>query len=182
MQSRKSRLWLVVAVTFSIGCVLAVYVYDLRQRERPFASSSELADTILSLPDVERGGESARHALNPYVRVAIRMKATDRQVVRAALIQLRNDPPSDPIEIKLMILIRICFICPSGTLPIGQHGGWIPAKQSATNSNVYDINWPVERRFGHFYLRDDIVGYTGTGYDPVKEFDWMATNCQWRSL
>ena len=77
-----------------------------------------------------------------------------------------------------MLLLRMCFKCPS-SIREPFRGVWLFDKSQTFNE---DVNYPVGQVFGRIYLKDSIAGYSGQPYDPVKEYHWMLSNCQWRNL
>jgi hypothetical protein len=165
---------------FLVGGSILFLLIALIPRSQPYTSAAELATDIAALPLAGTGGESKWNELEAHGRIAKRMKVSEANVIRAALLELRTKSYQEPIEVKVLVLLRVCFACPDSIMSLDKHGGWLSATPAKTNTFVRDMNWPVERRFGHFFLRDEILGYVGSGHDPVKEFDWMATNCHWR--
>jgi len=127
--------------------------------------------------------ETASDKWNACELVARRMKRSNPDVVLSALRRLSDRTQSPTDGVKTMILLRVCFDCPEHELPGVSGFGWVSASEGERGTVSRTVAWPVVRKYGRFHLRDSIDGYLapGLGYDGAAEFQWMLTNCAWRS-
>jgi hypothetical protein len=84
-------------------------------------------------------------------------------------------------DIKIMLLLRICFVCPSSTVETNT-GVWLFYSANQSKKTITDVNYPVGEVFGFLYLRDYIDGYTGQPYKSIDEYRWMLSHARWRDL
>ncbi len=148
----------------------------------PYADADAIAADVRGLPALVKDRGLITSAWAHYTRVAQRCKVTRPEVIQEALTRLAGDRGHNAPNVKSMLLLRVCFECPEGLSPPRTYGGWISFSAAHAGRTNYDANWPISRKFGRFYLIDTIDGYTGTPYDPAVEFQWLRTNCAWRSL
>lgn len=147
----------------------------------PYRDSIELISNLESLPPIGSPHfDASSRDWEQYVSMAQRLALTSPQTTESALVQLRNEGTGRGNLLKVMLLLRVAFVCPSNQLDPDSNGGiWSFSAQSKRES-INDMNWPVGEAFGHFYLRDTIGGYFGSPYDPVEEFHWMSSHGKWR--
>ena len=149
----------------------------------PFASGQELFSVITQLPEIVTPGMTSTAAdWQSYTIIARRMKRTDPDVIKSAFRQLSalRGPQRSGVDNRVMVLLRVCFECPSGAMP-NTPRGWLSYSAKDANRKIDDMNWPVRQRLGLFYLEDSLDGYMGPPYDSTAEFDWMLANCKWRN-
>jgi hypothetical protein len=150
----------------------------------PYKSDEEMVSEIKQLPMIGvNSAETTSYQWRSYTLIAKRMKVTNTNTIMTALNRVADDKQANLYnDIKLMILLRVCFKIPSGRFPGYIHGGWVSDSAMHENKIIQDENWPVGRRLGHYYLEDTISGYQGPPYDPVMDFQWRLENGEWRDL
>jgi hypothetical protein len=151
----------------------------------PFSNAQEISSAITQLPEIAgQGVRSAGVDWQYYTIVAKRMKGTHPDIIKSAFRQLAalRGPQRSAIDIRVMLLLRVCFECPSGRMPKDVRGGWFSYSARDAHRTIDDMNWPVRQRLGLFYVEDSLDGYLGPPYDSAAEFNWMLANCKWRDL
>jgi hypothetical protein len=143
--------------------------------------------TIRALPEINSTGVSGTFRdWDRYVKVARAIQVTEKSVIVDALSQFSDESANPKLQdqIKAMIVLRVCFEAPKGSkmlAPSGRHGGWNSG--GAGRHYPRDMNWPVARAIGRFYVVELISGYRGTYlWDPVSEFRWFEANGKKRKL
>ncbi|MDB6065080.1 MAG: hypothetical protein JWR26_1288 [Pedosphaera sp.] len=149
----------------------------------PFKDSNEMASEIAKLRAIGTPGVNPNNDdWKQYAQLALNAQVTDKYVVKGALLQVISNKTARFTDVKLMILLRVCFECRQDARRDGVFGGFTSASAFDAGRTNLDMNWPVRRTFGVFWLQDTIDGYMGAPYDPVAEFDWFSANCSWRKL
>jgi hypothetical protein len=150
----------------------------------PYEDSSQMTFDINNLPAI--GIDKAKldqRDWEKFISVSKRMKSTDPAIVESGIeLASKNTKLVRFGGIKMMILLRVCFKCPSNEWQTNVYGGWVSFSAQSAGRRIQDMNWPVGKAFGCFYLIDTIDGYTGQPYDPVAEYRWMKSHCEWRKF
>jgi len=149
----------------------------------PYKNPTQLAADIRALPLDERAPMGlAWPGWQDYMVLSTRMRVTDPEVTRSALLGVCASPSRMRDNIRVMLLLRVCFDCPAGTPRPSTYGGWISHSAANRGETNRDMNWPVGRALTRLYMQDTIDGYIGSPYDGREEFDWLLTHCAWRGL
>lgn len=149
----------------------------------PYQASDQLVRDLKQLPVIaEAKDEPSAREWGHYVSMAKRLQLSNPDIIKSALRQVSALPARLEDNIRVMLLLRVCFECPSGAMRSGTHDGWVSASAYRANRRAKDMNWPVEYKSGRFSLEDSIDGYLGSPYDPEAEFGWMLANGKWRKL
>ena len=187
-----------IIFVFSIVCIICIgVVCKLSMRSilqvAPYGNASELVSNLYALPvPTNLSVVSDNRDWQPYIIIARRIKVSEPRIAEEALRQVPK-VRSAWLPIKTMILLRVCFECPPGTERRDVVGTFIssygPGSDAVSFSALLnrkngstDVNWPVARRFGRFYLQGNIGGYVGPPYDPEGEFEWLRAKGKWRTL
>lgn len=188
-----------------IGFALSVFVIailsmgiGIRFRKTPYSPVEPTAyeNTVKIIDDVEQlpvitsiDDLQSQHQWETYISLARRLKKTEPSLIERAFQQLSDRQTNDyylktrfKVNVRLMLLMRICFECPAQERMNQIHGSFLFSPENEVNGRAFDMNWPIKTRFGHFYLQDSINGYTGPPYDPKSEFAWRVANCKWRKF
>jgi hypothetical protein len=149
----------------------------------PYEDISQVISDINTLPAIGIDKtEPVRCDWRNFVSAGRRIKVTDPLLVESALwFASTNHNAVRFGNVKIMILLRVCFSCPANKMPTNIYSGWVSFSAEKAGRTIHDLNWPVGEVFGHFYMKDTLDGYVGQPYDPVAEFRWMRSNCKWRN-
>jgi len=111
-----------VAALLGIVLWIAWFRLGMSTREQPadpYTDLEELASDITLLPKNGTTTQTTSDDWEPYVHVARRIKSTDPRVTRSALGRLKNARQAAFItDVKVMLLLRICFECPTNRPPL----------------------------------------------------------------
>lgn len=189
MKRPRSQLFAAVLSVLFLGFVAVYYFYFAKSPvvEVPYENPAQVVSAIGSLPAIgNRDKSTGPRDWMPYISMARRVRVTDPTLIKSGFEDAMNSGPTNGPrliqEIKIMILLRVCFKVQAGRAPAYTHGGWISDSALQAKRTIDDENWPVARRFGYFYLEDTIDGYTGAPYDPAEKFQWLLENGEWRNL
>jgi hypothetical protein len=187
----KTRLKLVafaaVALVFLCSIIYLVSVGGIwpskTARPVPYQNSGQLLLDVQALPVIgPKDNEPTTKDWDAYIAVARRIQVTSPDITKAALRQLSLIPAHPRENLKCMLLIRVSFECRAGLVREGIHGGWLSRSPPNQTNAPRDMNWPVGRRLGRFYLMGTIEGYLGKPYAADEEFEWMLAHSKWRNL
>ncbi len=188
-----------LTIPVAVACAILVACHEVKHgnsfvRHRPGSSleisrtATELARLITALPPWTNPQNYKKKDWDKMLEVAAVVQSADSNLIVQTFDQFSaqntNNFHDDYLEdSKVYLLLLVMFDLPEHAKGYPSRGaGWLSARRDVNSDGTVNLDWPIKWNEGKPSLTSGYIGYEGFGYNPSKDYCFLAGQFKMRKL